>query len=173
MIIIGIAGKMHSGKDTLCDIIRNECAVKTVRIAFADALKLEVARATGTTVDYINIHKPQFRTVLQWWGSDFRRKDDVDYWIKQTWQAIVNLPDDVQLVIIPDVRFKNEAEAIKKVGGLVFNIKRNTNMHSTHISECDLNDYTQYDETIDNNSTILSLTQKAHTIIDKLNLPKK
>ena len=55
--------------------------------------------------------------------------------------------------IINDVRFPNEAEAIKERGGLLIKINRNTGYNDTHESETTLDNYQDWDFVIDNNSS--------------------
>lgn len=50
------------------------------------------------------------RTSLQYYGTDIRRKQDNDYWVKRIDQYVEK---DVDFVFIPDVRFPNEADWVK------------------------------------------------------------
>jgi hypothetical protein len=55
--------------------------------------------------------------MLQWWGTDYRRRlYDKDYWIECLEDQIKSLPEEVDLVFIPDVRFKNEYDYVKNNG---------------------------------------------------------
>lgn len=73
--------------------------------------------------------------------------------------------------IITDVRFPNEAEAIKERDGLLIRINRNNpNSSSNHASETSLDDYPNFHYTIDNNGTIQELVQKVRTILEKSKL---
>ena len=63
------------------------------------------------------------RQVLQWWGTDYRRKVDKDsYWLDVI-QEIINSNPDTSFVIT-DVRFPNEAEFVKAIGGALARIRR-------------------------------------------------
>jgi hypothetical protein len=59
-------------------------------------------------------------------------------------------------VVISDVRLKNEREAIKKAGGSMILIKRDTRTNDTHISENDLGLDKEYDVTIKNDDITLN-----------------
>ena len=130
-IIIGLAGKKRSGKNSVANMI-SELASKdgwTVKeFAFAYQVKREVADACEVSVDYIEKHKDMFRLGLQWWGTEFRRAMYGDkYWIKQLNFAMEQEglgQFDKHLYIVTDVRFKNEADYIKNLGGLVVRIER-------------------------------------------------
>ena len=58
---------------------------------------------------------------------------------------------EADIVVIPDVRFINEADYIQKAGGVIWRIKRNLSMIDNHISETELDEF-QFTE-IDNNSS--------------------
>lgn len=71
--------------------------------------------------------------------------------------------------IIPDLRFRNEFQAIKDRGGLTITIDRDydkTNPKYKHQSETDLDDYRdKFDYIIDNNSSIEMLAKQVKTIL--------
>jgi hypothetical protein len=68
--------------------------------------------------------------------------------------------------IITDVRFPNEAEAIKKHGGIVIRINRDVDTNN-HLSETALDDY-EFDYVIDNNSDMYKLALDVKAIAEKL-----
>jgi hypothetical protein len=59
--------------------------------------------------------------LLQWWGTEYRRRQDPDYWVNKLTEAI---PGKLDMVLITDVRFPNEAECIKNRGGYNVKIQR-------------------------------------------------
>lgn len=65
MYTIGLSGKKKSGKSTVANMIENCYPVgSVVKLAFADALKQEVARACMVSLEYIETHKDNFRLIL-------------------------------------------------------------------------------------------------------------
>lgn len=152
MILLGISGKKKAGKDTLLSIIKLHTSLKVERLAFADSLKLEVAQACKVPVAEIEKNKDKFRTILQWWGTDFRRSKDDTYWTKQWLQrAVISTAD---ILIAPDVRFDNEFQAIKGSDGIMIRVNRETSdLSDKHPSETELDnhkfDYTLQNTTID------------------------
>lgn len=52
--------------------------------------------------------------------------------------------------IVPDVRFPNEAKAIKEHGGILLRVNRDTGYNDTHASEIALDNYSEFDYVIDN-----------------------
>lgn len=89
------------------------------------------------------------REVLQYFGSEICRKMN-----KSCWTNIIKnriLEESPEIAVIGDVRFKNEFEAIKEMGGRVIFLTRNSNSNDSHISENDLTkDNMPYDFILDN-----------------------
>lgn len=129
MKLIGLIGALQSGKDTVYQTVAAlEPPHSVLRVAFADALKDEVAHACGVTREFIEAHKPAFRPILQWWGTDFRRTfSGTDYWvgrIRATLDALPHLHPRVRAVFLTDVRFPNEAALVRDRGGQVVRVVR-------------------------------------------------
>lgn len=165
MYIIGIAGKKESGKTTLAKFIL-KYKKNAVIINFADALKLEVAKACGVTVEDMEKEKSRFRPIQQWWGTEFRRYYKDDYWITQ-WLAKVNAQPKNTLIIAADVRFKNECEIIKSLGCPVWKVVRDGRDTDAHISETEL-DKLNFHIIIDNNQGLSNLEAIAKKLASTL-----
>lgn len=81
------------------------------------------------------------RQMLQVIGTDLIRKYDPDWHIRQMEEAIKSYSED-RLIVVDDVRFPNEVETIKKLGGDVYFIVRTYCKEvSNHISETSLSWY--------------------------------
>lgn len=150
-IVIGLTGRKQSGKDTACSALA-EAFLCPMRFAFGDPLKHEVAAACDVTIEYINAHKDLFRPMLQWWGTEFRRGQDPDYWVRILTSAIAQeikygvtipfAPPGLYPIIVTDVRYPNEADMIKRFGGEVWRIVRPALANEDqHISEHAMDDY--------------------------------
>lgn len=81
--------------------------------------------------------KQKDSALLQWWGMEFRRKQDEDYWVKIVRDKIVDLAINKVIeesknyeeltelnIVIPDTRFRNECKMIKDFGGEVWKVER-------------------------------------------------
>lgn len=90
--------------------------------------------------------------LLQWWGTEFRRAQDPDYWVKKGTEVIEAFrrihPNGV--VVVPDVRFFNEVGAIQKMGGELLRVSRinkdgtpyvDPSRDANHSSETELDAY--------------------------------
>lgn len=109
-------------------------------------------------------------TLLQFWGTEFRRKRfSWNYWTDIVRKTIDENPGTD--FIIPDTRFKNEAQMISEMGGLVWKMERTgfiaNDRDPNHTSEVDLDGW-KFDITIVNDSTIEALCEKTDHIFRKL-----
>ena len=119
------------------------------------------------------------RLLLQTIGTDIVRTINPDIWVNA---LFVNYPSDELIkqlnsktdgsygvrqpnCIITDVRFLNEVKAIKKKDGIVIRINRESDYNSNHSSEIALDDYKDFDYTIDNNNCIDCLIEKVKEIL--------
>lgn len=166
--ILGITGNKKHGKSELATLIQKRLPC-TVIINFADAVKWEVAQACGVTVKHIDENKDLFRPMLQWWGTDFRRGQNPDYWIGQWLLKLKHKPEGTRLVIAADVRFVNEAKAIRYLNPSfqIWRIVRDLPSTDTHPSETEM---ARIDDnlTIANVGTVEDLDNKVKELIHKI-----
>jgi hypothetical protein len=62
------------------------------------------------------------RWILQQWGTEYRRGQDPDYWVRQVYDFCRANPD--RDIAIPDVRFDNEASMVRSLGGAILVVSR-------------------------------------------------
>jgi hypothetical protein len=188
-IIIGVGHKKGVGKDAFASRLVDKWGF--VRISFADQLK-EAARIVYHLTDAQlygdkkEVVDPRWgktpRQILQEMGTGIRQFDE-DVWIKSTQVKIEKLlPNNNALrVVIADVRFPNEAEALHSWGNIkdfttrVIKIHREVpeNEFSKHISETALDSYAGWDEIVDNTSSLSALFNKADQLMERIVNPKK
>ncbi len=169
--LIGLHGKAGSGKDTAFQLLEASLGIPVTRDAFADRLKLSAIRnflpdcsledayeiceglkAPGGMVvlypspDGIEVSGREF---LQHYGTEAHR--DVfadDFWVSA---VLPDLSDkigfgredskDWDLLVVTDVRFPNEAAAVRQAGGEVWKIIRpelEVGPQDAHLSEIPL-----------------------------------
>lgn len=165
MKIIGFTGKKQSGKTTASDyIVKNYNDF--VKIGFKDPLVSELKNNFpmllryfsdnyNIEVDELFLEKPNgIRILMQEYGSDVRRKDDYYYWVKKFTKVAKRMLDDSVSIVVDDVRFLNEAEAIKNLGGIIIRINDGSEKEKdSHISEVEMNRIIA-DEEVDNYGSI-------------------
>lgn len=184
-MIIGISGHKFSGKSTVARLL-SEATGYEVR-SFADKLKDVCCVLSGCTredlenYDFkenklvpeylkpycLNAQKPTFRAFLQHFGTDIMRSFSDNIWIDST------LGNDSDNVIVSDVRFLNEAKAIKDRGGIVIKVVRGGVVASDkHQSETLIDDI-QADYTLFNNTTLEELAEYIEILATILKKEKK
>jgi hypothetical protein len=177
-MIIGLSGYARSGKDTVAEhlVLNHKFAQKS----FAEPMKKAMYILNPIVssdkignfryqnlVDTYGLDKskedyPEIRRLLQVFGTEVGRGIFGDNF----WVDIVLKNIDSENIVISDVRFKNEADAIRNAGGQVWRINRSgIGPVTNHSSETDLDDY-MFRYTIDNNSSIKDLNDLVDQIIN-------
>jgi dephospho-CoA kinase len=176
-MIIGISGKAGSGKDTVAQMLFEKIAGGKIITHFADNLKNIISKLLR--VSYQDLMNPEFkkktvdlfpqytyRTLMQAIGTKFREIDK-DFWVKLMMETFKY--SDNYTIIIPDVRYKNEAEAIKNKGGVLIRINRDIPEINDHSSETDLDNY-KFDYIINNTGTLDDLETKVDTFLKSISI---
>ena len=156
-MIVGFVGKKGSGKSTAAKFLEEEHGF--CRHNFKDALIAELKHKMPETlremvhavalvsdgewtVDRLFAEKPPIaRALLQNYGTDVRRADDPEYWV-DLWRNFALVPDNKNIVV-DDVRFENEAQAIRDMGGCLIRIMKNSPVvteQDNHPSETEQDD---------------------------------
>lgn len=171
MKVIGIAGKKRSGKDTAAGILVRESDYR--RLSFASILKsmtslcltrLGIDPTTAQAMidgDLKEMPVPQLcgkstRHAMQTLGTEWGRNCiDENFWVQATLRQAMALGK----AVISDVRFANEAQAIREAGGKVIRVVRdiadnNGDNHPSEVMDFDV------DHTIFNNGTIDQLKEE-------------
>lgn len=157
-MIIGLTGYARSGKDTVAALIgrleyeRTGDPDAVASISFAAPMKAFCLELFGFSLDQIygdlkEEPDPRWtrpdgkpltpRYALQTLGTEWGRNCDPDLWVKVAMQKAKSAHAAQKLAIITDVRFLNEARAIRDVGGVIWRIYRSGRAHS-HASEAEI-----------------------------------
>ena len=205
-MIIGICGLIGSGKGTVGDILVEQGFTK---VSFADKLKDGVATIFGWNRAMLEGDTDESRNwreqpddfwtqetgrnitpriVLQEFGTECMRDGfDDSIWVSLLKKQMLDSPGDY---VVPDVRFRNEQDMIRELGGEIWRVQRgdvpewygcamldNTTgsnlmeSYDVHVSEykwIDMNN--KFNATIYNNSTLEQLKQSVLNEIS--NLPR-
>ena len=115
------------------------------------------------------------RLLLQTIGTDIVRTIHPNIWVNKLMNDYISYADTISGTseikklypnwCITDVRFPNEVKAIKEKDGIIIRINRETNYVSNHSSEIALDNYEDFDYTIDNNNCIDCLIEKVKEIL--------
>jgi hypothetical protein len=173
--VLGIAGYARSGKDSVAQELNKQGYVS---MSFAGPIKkaisiLDPKMEDGKSYkDIVAEHGlesakdkyPEVRRLLQIFGTEVgRTMFGEDFWVDH---ALNSIPDGLK-VVFTDVRYPNEANAIKDFGGEVWWISREgIGPLNDHASENSLTDYT-FEFYIDNNGTLEELQDKVLAGLNK------
>ena len=179
--IIGLIGKKRSGKDTFAAVLVEKH--EYTRVAFADPLREALLRMDpyvdadllehgevqpyrlSEVIEVLGWERakdevPEVRRLLQTFGTDAIRTLDADFWVR----AAVASAEAVQgPVVVTDVRFPNEADAIRNMGGLLVRITRPGYDGDGHPTETALDGYPA-DISIPNTRSINDLQALAESV---------
>lgn len=180
-MLIGLSGKIGSGKNTVADII---CKLDSsfTQVAFATKLRQIVNVITGIPVEKTksqedkNVFLPEWNmtigNMLQILGTECMRNNlHHNTWVL----ALFSEYDKTKNWIITDVRFPNEAQAILNHGGKLIkiygdpaNIRKNSNRNLNHASETSLDTFDRWDYIVKNENAILNLRIQTESILNDI-----
>jgi len=101
------------------------------------------------------------RRILQWWGTEYRRAQDHDYWTKAWERKLLEYDLNAVHILVDDVRFINELDTIKKHGGTFIKIERpGFNGANNHSSENSLDGYGDWNLVIRNDGSLEEFQEK-------------
>jgi hypothetical protein len=174
-VIIGLTGYARAGKDTVAQVLIDNYGFK--RVAFADPIRKLLLEINPILEDGFRLNeiikelgwevakgKTEVRRLLQALGVGARTIFYEDFWVDMALADVNNYKNSK--FVITDVRFRNEADTIKRMGGGIWRVERpNVVAVNNHISESALDNYAA-DTTIHNNSTMEDLvaTVKARMV---------
>lgn len=107
------------------------------------------------------------RKLLQYWGTEYRRAENPNYWVDRT---LSSLAADGQYVIT-DMRFPNEMEALQQKQGITVRIMRPAMQRiagSTHASESLMEGHTDWDYVVINNGTLADYHDQCRMLLERL-----
>lgn len=193
MVLIGIMGRIGSGKTLGSDYIANKH--NFIEKSFADSLKkacselfmLSNAQLNGTQLQKLTPDPRWYnctpRQMMQYVGTDLLRNcldvimpgigGDVFVNNVRIWYTDLKKHDPLANVVISDVRFQNEVDFIHSVGGFVIKIVRsdideNNSVINNHASETGAENILNYDYLITNDSTIEEYYKKIDQILTEI-----
>lgn len=117
MFVVGLGHKARHGKDYLAKMLVMHCNARGIaakQFAFADALRAYCRVAFGM--------REKDAPLLQVVGTDIFRKRNPDIWVRVLEDTLQEQQPEV--AIITDMRFPNEAEMIKRLGGVTIDVQR-------------------------------------------------
>jgi hypothetical protein len=176
-MIIGLSGYAQSGKDTVAGMLIGLYGYDNR--AFASKIKELLIEINPNLNNYFDLKgavdavswdqaklSVEVRRLLQDLGVGARKIFGEDFWVSQTLSG-VNPGDKI---VVTDVRYPNEAQAVKDLGGVIWRIQRpGISAVNDHPSESAMDDW-DYDKVIVNNSGLDGLKSQIATIMEEINV---
>jgi len=186
-MIVGLLGNKRSGKDTAADYLCENH--NFVKYSFADPLKkacqeifvLSDEQLYGTETDKETVDErwnASARTILQRVGTEMFRQQlttifpemeeiGKNIWVYRfkLWYQKFKKENPTKNVILADVRFDNEAQVVRDLGGVVVKIERPCKKtKDAHKSEAGI-DSIDYDVKLVNDGTLEEYIKKVESIM--------
>lgn len=189
-MIIGIIGKKRVGKDTSADYLVDKYGF--VKYSFGDPVKQICQNIFDLTDEQLNTDKKDIideylgvspRQIFQIIGTDiFQYKiynffpelekniPKKQFWVKkfEKWYQNETKENKNIKIVISDIRFKHEYECLKNLGATLIKIEKDTKLVDDHISENELNDVSNLDYYLENNTTKENLYLKLDNIVKNI-----
>ena len=170
-MLIGVAGELRSGKDTLADILVQEHGFAKRSLALKIKEMVEVLTGIplvaveeygrDTIIPWLGVsHRYLWQTIGTEWGRNIINKD--------IWLLCLNASKNN--IVIPDIRFTNEADYIRKSGGKLIHVIRPDNEQAEgrgHESENGVS-VSERDIVIYNDRTLEDYKQEARRCLKEL-----
>lgn len=184
MILIGVGHRKQVGKDTMAQFLAKEFhaadpQLVVKRVGFADKLKQichELYAWAGLKdaqyyedhpkkkAEYIPALRMTARDVWIEFGTTAVRENVYEH----TWVDYVLKGNFADVMLIPDVRFPDEAEGIRKAGGILVKVTRKDVQDSKDKADCALADWTDWDFHLPNNGDLGDLKRMVGMLFPKI-----
>ena len=171
--IVGITGLPRSGKDTVADFLLAKHR-GTYKYSFAEPIvnMLNAGFSQDFRSDYWTERKGESipllgkspRELMQTLGTEWGRQHvHPDVWVFLANQRFLKLGAGM---VIPDVRFENEADFVRKYNGILIHVDNPaTPPHNDHVSNSMLHRKPE-DLLINNNGDLVELQQTVEGLFD-------
>jgi hypothetical protein len=154
-VIVGLVGRAGSGKDSVATALARFgfCSLAfadALRIEISQAWRMDQRMLTDRVLKErplpalaigmctqpefmrwalsqdLDLHQPRSaRWLMQQWGTDFRRAQNPDYWVRVVEQlARRKIGTGWRRIVITDVRMTNEVDLVHRLGGALVRVHR-------------------------------------------------
>jgi hypothetical protein len=176
---IAFGYKARSGKDTSAEYLQGQYGGQIFK--FAQPI-YDIMKATH---EIAGVDTFKDTKLLTWVGTDWGRSIDENIWVDHCLNKIhkaerqgcyLSNESFVNNFYVTDVRFPNEAEALKNNGFFLVKVDRKTRPQeerASHMSENALNDYKGWDFVIDNNGHLEDLYDQLQSVVQVIKISEK
>jgi hypothetical protein len=180
--IVGIAGGLNCGKGAVAAVFHGQGYMER---NFSDPLKRIVRELFNVSTKELwgpsQNRSPEVRAMLQELGTDYARKFRPNIWVDKMEESLSAFASSgikgYKGVVVADIRFPNEIELLRSMGGKMIRIRRPGNCShlptelGKHSSETAIDNMpdSAFDYIIQNDGTLEDLQNTVLSIIEDIN----
>lgn len=125
---ISFADALKEEVEHIINLIRNNSSLEHIAYEMnvsKDEIKpLYIAMIAFKDINELTVKKKNstIRFMLQYWGTDVRRKNNENYWVQKTINKILEINKLGNVALITDGRFPNELKGVSELNGITIQL---------------------------------------------------
>lgn len=125
---ISFADALKEEVEYIINLIRNNSSLEHIAYEMnvsKDEIKpLYIAMIAFKDINELTVKKKNstIRFMLQYWGTDVRRKNNENYWVQKTVDKILEINKLGNVALITDGRFPNELKGVSEINGITIQL---------------------------------------------------
>lgn len=125
---ISFADALKEEVEYIINLIRNNSSLEHIAYEMnvsKDEIKpLYIAMISFKDINELTVKKKNstIRFMLQYWGTDVRRKNNENYWVQKTVDKILEINKLGNVALITDGRFPNELKGVSELNGITIQL---------------------------------------------------
>ena len=125
---ISFADSLKEEVEHIINLIRNNSSLEHIAYEMnvsKDEIKpLYIAMIAFKDINELTVKKKNstIRFMLQYWGTDVRRKNNENYWVQKTVDKILEINKLGNVALITDGRFPNELKGVSELNGITIQL---------------------------------------------------
>ena len=125
---ISFADALKEEVEYIINLIRNNSSLEHIAYEMnvsKDEIKpLYIAMIAFKDINELTVKKKNstLRFMLQYWGTDVRRKNNENYWVQKTVDKILEINKLGNVALITDGRFPNELKGVSELNGITIQL---------------------------------------------------
>ena len=125
---ISFADALKEEVEHIINLTRNNSSFEHIAYEMnvsKDEIKpLYIAMITFKDINELTVKKKNstIRFMLQYWGTDVRRKNNENYWVQKTVDKILEINKLGNVALITDGRFPNELKGVSELNGITIQL---------------------------------------------------
>lgn len=129
IVKISFADALKEEVEHIINLLRNNASLEHVAYEMnvsKDEIKpLYIAMVAFKNIDELTVKNKNstIRFMLQYWGTDVRRKHNENYWVQKTVDKILEINNLGNVALITDGRFPNELKGVSDLNGITIKLE--------------------------------------------------